>query len=335
MPLNPPFREEMMPPYNRRFRESNTRCEYRTSVNYGHPNLPFNDELAALLIDYYSRGLTDWFRSTNVGSSVTSRPISSQPCWPVQSTRVVPVPPGFERRKKQNNDVELNQSTEALCLDVAQWAISDPEPEVSSDVGTALNSSTAVVKGQTDPGRPRSMSRDDGKVSNDVADLLTIGTPVENFLVPQPVNWPTNLYKCHGLWIEDIDFDCSRDVIKRHFERFGTYHRLDVSVDHVNRRAFIIYDNPEAPTLALAVLSRYKRLEGVYSTPTDTTTPRVHFHPSDEQSKSGLKIQPNAKLENECFDWRTVGCKKEGCYFLHKEQSLGVDKQPSHRPVRR
>ena len=106
---------------------------------------------------------------------------------------------------------------------------------------------------------------------------------------------------------------------------------MEVTFDYINRRAFVIYDNPEAPTLALAVLSRYKRLEGVYANSTNPFSPRIHFHPSDEQSKSGLKIQPNAKLENECFEWRTLGCKKEGCFFLHKDQNYCIDKQPTQR----
>lgn len=130
-------------------------------------------------------------------------------------------------------------------------------------------------------------------------------------------------------------------MIREHFSRFGS--QFDVILETNERRAYVIYDNPISPTLALAVLSRYETLERVYSTPLPH---RVHFYPSDEQFKSGLRIQPNANLENECFDHRTKGCIMSSvggvagssggmnCFYLHKEQNYMIDRQPVRRVSR-
>lgn len=133
---------------------------------------------------------------------------------------------------------------------------------------------------------------------------------------------PKNLFGYKGLWIGNVSPNCKVTQLRAIFSRFGP-------VDYVNVVsnsfcAFVNYQNTNSPRIAMANLFG-QIIPGV----SNGERPLVYrFIPSNDQKDLHFMRPYQPKGTNECYFWRTTGCKDWNCPLIHYPICRGVDFQP-------
>jgi tetratricopeptide (TPR) repeat protein len=134
--------------------------------------------------------------------------------------------------------------------------------------------------------------------------------------------FPKNLFGYKGLWIGNVWPNCKVMQLRSIFVKYG-------SVDYVNVVgksfcAFVNYHNPNSPRIAIANLYG-QIIPGV----SNGDRPLVfRFIPGNDQKDLHYMRPYQPKGTNECYFWRTTGCKDFNCPLLHYPVCKGIDFQP-------
>lgn len=133
---------------------------------------------------------------------------------------------------------------------------------------------------------------------------------------------PKNLFGYKGLWIGNVSPNCKVTQLRTIFGRFGPVDYVNV-VSH-SYCAFVNYQNPNSPRIAIANLYG-QTIPGV----SNGERPLVfRFIPSNDQKDLHFMRPYQPKGTNECYFWRTTGCKDWNCPLIHYPICRGIDFQP-------
>jgi tetratricopeptide (TPR) repeat protein len=133
---------------------------------------------------------------------------------------------------------------------------------------------------------------------------------------------PKNLFGYKGLWIGNVSPDCKPALLRQIFMRYGP---LDyVNVVPQSYCAFVNYHNHQSPRVAIAALYG-QTVTGV----SNGFRPLVfRFIPSNDQKDLHYMRPYQPRGTNECYFWRTTGCRDFNCPLLHYPVCRGIDFQP-------
>ena len=133
---------------------------------------------------------------------------------------------------------------------------------------------------------------------------------------------PKNLFGYKGLWIGNVSPNCKVTQLRAIFGRFGPIDYVNV-VSH-SFCAFVNYQNLNSPRIAIANLYG-QIIPGV----SNGERPLVfRFIPSNDQKDLHFMRPYQPKGTNECYFWRTTGCKDWNCPLVHYPICRGIDFQP-------
>ena len=133
---------------------------------------------------------------------------------------------------------------------------------------------------------------------------------------------PKNLFGYKGLWIGNVSPNCKVTQLRTVFGRYGAVEYVNV-VSH-SYCAFVNYQNPNCPRIAIANLYG-QTIPGI----SNGERPLVfRFIPSNDQKDLHFMRPYQPKGTNECYFWRTTGCKDWNCPLIHYPVCRGIDFQP-------
>ncbi|XP_054163611.1 uncharacterized protein LOC128961402 [Oppia nitens] len=133
---------------------------------------------------------------------------------------------------------------------------------------------------------------------------------------------PKNLFGYKGLWIGNVSPGCRPSLLWSIFAKYGP---LDyVNVVPKSYCAFVNYFDKNSPRIAIASLYG-QTVCGV----SNGERPLVfRFIPSNDQKDLHYMRPYQPRGTNECYFWRTTGCKDHKCPLLHYPMCKGIDFQP-------
>lgn len=125
----------------------------------------------------------------------------------------------------------------------------------------------------------------------------------------------------YGVWIGNVSSKCRKKTLLNTFSKYGRVE--NVNIINSSFCAFISYNNPKSPSLAIGSLYG-KVLEGI----SNNGKTLFRFAPGIHQDNHLPKKVKRKGTGKECYWWRTTGCPWKNCPKLHMPISKEVDFQP-------